>query len=490
MAYKDSREFLDKLRKHGMLKTINIQVDWDEEVAAICQELMVTQGSAVHFNKIKDYQNTWCKDLVLDATMSNIERLKVAMDVPLSTTNTELVLKWRDAVREAIKPYLLSSGPCKEEIIKGNDIDLYQIPAPKYHRKDGGRYINTWSSIITKDPETGVINVGNYRGMIYDKDKIAVLIIPTQGWGLHFQKYSAMNKSMPVAIVNGADPILHLCGVTPFPHYICEYDVAGGVRREPLELTMGETIDLPIPAAAEIVIEGEIDPRVRVKEGPFGEYNGYFVSLRSNPQPVINVKCITHRRDPIYQGVMNGVVSVRYGSPHDSLKVCHCAAMWDHMERAGVRGITGVWGIGSPLAMVVIRIKQEFYGHARQAAHALWSMPISVMTGKWVIVVDDDVDIYDPDKVLIAISNMVRAGEDLEIFHNTGGGVLDPSVHPDILERTGHIGIWDRVFVDATKPFDWKPREEWGGEKFPYHALAEEDMLEKVRKRWTKYGLE
>ena len=343
---------------------------------------------------------------------------------------------------------------------------------------------------MTKDPETGIMNVGNYRGMICEKDKIGVFIIPTQGWGGHFRKYAAMNKPMPVAIVNGADPNLHLCGVTPFPHYICEYDIAGGVRGEPLELVDCETIDLPVPATSEIVIEGEIDPEVQMEEGPFGEYNGYFVSLRSNLQPVFQVNCITHRKDPIYQGVMNGVVSPKLGSPHDALTVTQCAAAWDHMEMAGVRGITGVWWVGSPATMVVIRIKQQFYGHARQAAHALWSMPVSIVAGKWVIVVDDDVDIYDANKVMIAVSNMVRPGQDLEIFHNTGGGVLDPSVHPDILEETGHMGRWDRVFVDATRPFEWQPREDWGGQKFPYHALAEDDMLEKVRARWEEYGLE
>jgi len=489
MAYKDSREFLEKLKEKGMLKTVTTQVDWNEEVGAICQELMVSKGPAAHFVNIKDHQETWCKELVLDSVMSSLNRLKVAMDVPQSTTNDEIIERWRAAITRTIKPNLVSGGPCKEEIIKGDDIDLGQIPAPKYHRKDGGRYINTWSAIITKDPETGVVNVGNYRGMVADKDKIGVLVIPTQGWGVHYRKYLAMNKPMPVAIVNGADPVLHLCGVTPFPHYMCEYDVAGGVRGEPMDLTMCETTDLPVPAAAEIIIEGEIDPKILEKEGPFGEYNGYFVSMRSNLQPVVKVNCITHRKDPIYQGVMNGVVSPRYGSPYDSLLISHSAAMWDHMERTGVRGITGVWQIGSPLAMIVIRIKQQFYGHARQAAHALWSMPVSIMAGKWVIVVDDDVDIYDPHKVLIAVSNMVRPGEDLEIFHNTGGGTLDPSVHPDILERTGHIGSWDRVFIDATKPFDWKPREDWDGKKFPYHALAEEDMLEKVRKRWKEYDL-
>ena len=360
MAHKDNRIFLEKLKEKGMLKTITAPVDWNEEVAAICQELMVKKGPAPHFTNIKDYHNTWCKELVLDATMSNLERLKVAMDVPQSISNDELVLKWKDSVTKTIKPILLSSGVCKEVVIKGKEIDLYQIPVPKYHRRDGGRYINTWSAIITKDPETGVINVGNYRGMIYDKDKIAVLMIPTQGWGMHFKKYCALNKPMPVAIVNGGDPILHLCGVTPFPHNISEYDIAGGVRGEPLELTMAEIVDLPVPASAEIVIEGEIDPDVRVKEGPFGEYNGYFVSARSSLQPVIDVKCITHRKDPIYQGVMNGVVSPRVGSPHDSLTVVHSAAMWDHIEKAGVRGVTGVWQIGSPMAMIVVRIKQQF----------------------------------------------------------------------------------------------------------------------------------
>lgn len=492
MVFKDLREFLDSLEARGDLCRIKTEVDWDEELGAIAQESVVRKSPALVFENIKGHQNTQGRKLSMNS-LGNFSRIASTLSLSLDSHPSEILNVWRERTRQPIKPRLVSTGPCKENIKKGDDVNLFELPVAKLHAKDGGRYIATWHCNVTKDPKTDWTNIGMYRGMILDPKSIGVLYVPVQHWGIHGMKYQAMGKPMPMAIAIGTDPITTMAASAPFKEGVCEYDMASALMQEPLDLVKCETIDIEVPATSEIVLEGTVslDPADFRKEGPLGEYPGYYSTLGSTPKPVFKVDCVTYRNDPILTSCCLGMGPDL--APGDADYVCAInmsAAIWDQLEEAGVRGVTGVWS--SPDCIwtnVFISINKLFYGHAKQAASSLWGSRLGYLAGKYVVVVDSDVDIFNIEKINSAIANRTRGMEDVIIFPYTGGSPLDPACHPDIKKKT-IMSRWDKVLIDATWPFDWEARDEWGGLKHPPSALAEPEMIEKVRNRWKEYGID
>jgi 4-hydroxy-3-polyprenylbenzoate decarboxylase len=250
-------------------------------------------------------------------------------------------------------------------------------------------------------------------------------------------------------------------------------------------------VDLEVPAHAEIVLEGELttDPKDFLPEGPFGEATGHYVTLKDLPRPVLHVTCVTHRRDPIltsrYVGAMSPSVTTESNA---AIAPARAAITWNQLEDRGVEGIKGMRSFGNGGSTVtVVSVKQSYYGQARQIAATLWGASAG---GKVTIVVDDDVDISDLNKVMIAVANRVRPGEDVQIFRGLPGASLDPSMHPDILRKTNGVGYGDRVLIDATWPMDWEPREEWGGLRHPPSCLPEGPIVDHVKNRWKELGID
>lgn len=493
MAYKDLREFLTKLEERKLLYRVNSEVDWNEEIGTLAQEVGVRGGPALLFENIKGHKDTAGRKLVIDVPGS-LQRLSLALNLPENSHPRDIIPIFRKRIKRPIKPILVSKGPCKEVVKKGDELNLLEFPVPKLHAKDGGRYIMTYCMVISKDPDTGWVNAGTYRGMIHDRNSIGILYHPTQHQGVHGRKYEAMGKPMPMAVVIGVEPALFIPSCTPFPVGVDEYNMMGALREEPIEVVPCETIDLPVPANAEIILEGEmsLDPSTFKPEGPFGEYPGHYSTIWSEPAPVYKVNCVTHRKDPILESTTLGVGPHLAPTGTDFLgAVGFSSLVWDHLEAHGVQGITGVWMDPHSLATnVFISINKLYYGHAKQVAAALWGSPISFEIGKFVIVVDSDVDIFDLSKINAAIANRVQGAKDVVVYPWNFGGPLDPGNSPEVKRLTGGIGNWDRVLIDATWPFEWEPREEWGGLKHPPKCLAEEEMLHKIRKRWKEYGLE
>ncbi|HLA28197.1 MAG TPA: UbiD family decarboxylase [Syntrophales bacterium] len=486
MAFKDLREFLDKLEKEGEVKRIGAEVDWNDEIAAIGQEAAKKELPALIFENIKDYQDTPGRKVLFNV-LGTYQRIALALGLPKDTHIREIMSVWRERTKNPIKPILVSTGPCKEVVKKGDDINVLDFPILKLHPKDGGRYIH-WSVCITKDPETGWVNAAMYNSMIFDKKTISTSPIRTQHMAIHARKYEAMGKPMPFAIAIGCEPVTSMVGTAPFPMGVNEFDMAGGLRQQPVDLVKCETVDLEVPATAEIVIEGlvDLDPKNFRPEGPFGRYSGYYTSVWStNMAPVVNVTCITHRKDPIFDADNN---PARF---YGAIKVCtitHSAGVWDVLEESGIKA-TGVWTDGSAhWSNIFVSIDKSNYGEAKQVAAAIWGGRLSAMKGKYVVVVDSDIDIFDFREINHAIAFRTRGQEDIVIFPNTMGSALDPGIHPDSKAET-IMGKWDRVLIDATWPFEWKAREEWGGLKHPPSALADPGMVEKVKNRWKEYGL-
>ena len=217
MGFMDMRQWLARLEQEGELRRITAEVDWDREIGAIARRVLEKKGPALLFENIKGYTGGRCTKLFASGLGAR-SRLAMALGFPRDAANRELVQYVMKKNRETIAPVLVGSGPVKDVVIRGDAIDQTEFPVPKWHYLEGGRYIHTFSAIVTKDPETGVSNVGLYRGMIGRKNTSPFLLIKGgQHWGAHFVKWAAREQPMPVACVIGWDPIMPFLSGSPLP---------------------------------------------------------------------------------------------------------------------------------------------------------------------------------------------------------------------------------------------------------------------------------
>src|SRR5262249_38716385 len=238
-----------------------------------------------------------------------------------------------------IAPKYVDDGPIFENVMTGDDVDVTAFPAPKWHANDGGRYIGTGSFNITRDPDEGWVNCGTYRVMIHDAKTAGFYISPGKHGRQMRDKYQARRAPMPVAVVCGGDPMTFLMASSEVPYGVSEYEIVGGVRGKPVEVIKAPVTGLPIPANAEIVLEGFVEPDNERIEGPFGEWTGYYASdLR--PEPVLDIKAVYYRNNPI----LLGCVPQR---PPDEIcryrAVVRSALLRENIEKAGVPGVTAAW---------------------------------------------------------------------------------------------------------------------------------------------------
>ncbi|HEX4408002.1 MAG TPA: UbiD family decarboxylase [Xanthobacteraceae bacterium] len=495
VAFGDLRGWLSALDKAGELKRIDAEVDWDVELGTIARLAQGTaDGPALLFNNIRDYgANARCRS-VFTGALASYRRLALLLGLPADTHPRQLVKLGRSVLGGAIAPKVVSTGPVKENILKGDDIDLYEFPVPQWNRVDGGRYILTYGGVVTMDPDSKVMNVGVYRGMVGGKNLIPILMWRAQHIGHHATAWQAKGfKEMPIAVAIGWEPSLDFVGGSPVSKGVCEYDVVGAIRGAPVELVKCETNDLYVPATSEIVIEGMLsfDPDTFVMEGPFAEFTGYVAGDKS-PKPAIRVTCITHRKDPILRGTIEGSMPGSYAENGVCSSVMRAAAAWNVLDRAGVPGITDVWcppvqtGIN-----IVVQIKQSYRNQAKQVANALWGSSAAHVRYKHVTVVDDDIDIHDYAAVDWAIAHRVNAGEDdIVIMPSTFGAGLDPSTRRrDRNVMQFGTGKWNRVLIDATINLDYDPDPDLGGARFPPTVWPAQSDIDAVRKRWDELGL-
>jgi 4-hydroxy-3-polyprenylbenzoate decarboxylase len=497
VAFGDLRGWIAALKAHDELAEINAEVDWNIELGTIMRLAQGPgTGRAMLFNNIKDYNkpNSRCRR-VFGSALNNYRRIAIMLGLPPDTHPRELVKIGRDVLEGTIPPRIVNSGPVKENIVTGGDIDLTELPVPYWNRMDGGRYLVTYAGVVSKDPTTGVMNVGVYRGMLAGRDKIPILMWRAQHIGHHVTAWLAQGKKeMPVAVAIGWEPSLGFCAGSPVPKGTCEYDVMGAMRGEPVELIKCETVDLHVPASAEIVIEGYLglEPDTYMMEGPYAEFTGYLASERS-PKPTIRVTCISHRSDPILRGTIEGCLPGSYSENAVGSSIMRAATAWNVLDRAGVPGITDVWcppvqaGINC-----LVRMQQTYRGQAKQAANALWGSTAAHVRYKHVTVVDDDIDIHDYAAVDWAVAHRVNAGEnDIVIMPATFGLGLDPSTRRrDRNPALFGTGKWNRVLIDATQNIDYDPDPDLGGARFPPTVWPAEDDVAAAKARWHELGLD
>ena len=474
----DLRSFIKRLEEEGELARVKAEVDWKYELGAIAFKCLgPPAGPALLFEKVKGYNTP-----VFTGGLLTLKRIAIALGFDPKTDETTMVKECARRLETPMKPTLVKSGPCKENKYFGNDVNVLKFPVPWWTEKDGGRYIGTWHQVIAKDPDTGWTNVGTYRMMVHEPNVCGILFSPFQHIALIFAKYRKMNRPMPVAVTIGNDPACMLVSVTPFPAGVDEWDMAGALRGSPIEVVKGEMVDLNIPANAEIVLEGEIPPDERRLEGPFGEHTGYYGGGKK-PLPIVRIKCVTHRNNPIFCG---SILGRPITEAHSVLSFAYATQATAMYKAAGFPGVTAVSypAGGDPDYSAIIAIKKSYASHGLDAARMLLSGKGGKMC-KHVIVVDDDVNIYDFNEVLWAINERVQASRQIYITRNESGSRLDPSVPFDWL------GITDKMIVDATWPMtpDFPAREEWDGNIHPPAVKPNEEMKKFVEKRWSEYGI-
>ncbi len=492
-AVRDFRDWLAVLEAAGELRRVQAKVDWDGEIGAITRVNFALEGPALLFENIKDYEAGRCTQLMVGGVATR-RRVAMALGMSPDIPAPALTAQARRKMRQSIPPVTVATGPVKENILTGGQINLYEFPVPRWQPQDGGRFIDTCCAVITKDPETGVPNVGLYRGMLAGPDQIAKLLVISQGWGRHFGKHRANGGAMPVAIAYGLPDVYHFTACAPIHHRDgqCEWDTIGAIQGFPVELVPAETVDLKVPAHAEMVVEGFIspDPATFKPEGPFGEFTGYFGGTQS-PKPTVQVTCVTHRNNPIFRGTVEGV---RPGMPNEDsamFEVSLAAVAWNVLEDAGVPGVLDVYV--PPVTVgthVFVQIHNTYRNHAKQVAAALWGASPAQWFYKHVFVFEEDIDIRNPDDVQWAMAYRLNAGEgDLVTFGPTFGSLLDPSTRSDERDALRYgSGKWYRVLFDCTRNLDFPLRADGAGVYPPLNKLAVADER-KVAARWDELGI-
>lgn len=476
MAPGDLREFIKALERTGDIVRIKDEVDWDLEAGAISRWVSEHSGPAILFEKIKDYPEGY---RILGGPLATWRRVAVAMGYPPEASVRELHHIYEERVEHPIKPVLVESGPCKQNVVAhGDDIDLYRFPAPLCHEGDGGRYIGTWNITVSSDPDSDWTNWGMYRLMIQSKRYLVGAASPFSHLGMILQKkYISSKRPMPVAVVIGADPLCSLAAATGYRVRESEADFAGGLRQEPVALVKCETSELLVPANAEIVIEGEILPDRTAPEGPFGEYPGYRHEERLMGI-LIRVTAITYRDAPI-------ITMSNLGVPPDDSSVGGAMGVTFALKRRLLTHGIPVTDVFLPPEgashLVVVGVKSAGSGVAKRIR--------DILTGRraWytkIIVVDEDVDVFDIGQVLHAFSVKCHSSRGISLIELEGkGSQLTPCYSR--AEREKQMAAI--ALFDCTWPPDW-PRQEIPM-KMSFEEVYPPEIKETALTKLRKYGL-
>lgn len=436
MAYQDFREFLDVLRRHGELIDIDRPVALSDVGKALKQSNM-RQGPALMFK-----QNGTEFPLVGGVYSTRGKAL-----LAFEATNDNIFDKVVAGLSRRVPPSVVSGqAPCQEHVITGDAIDIRRFPVPVYSPKDGGAYI-TPGIVVSKDPENGVTDIGHYRFMVLDGKLMSFLTEPHHRLGKNLAKHKRLGLPAKGALVIGVDPVIAYACQAQVSDDTDDWHVAGGLRNASIDLAKCKTVDLEVPATAEVVIEFEVDQDKLYPEGPLGEHTGYYDGTAKD-QPAARITAITHRRNPIFQGLLTG----KPVTENHILKQIPFEASFYAMIKRQFPTVTRVSlrAASSVSYYVVIAMKPRFAGEARQAILAAMS---SNIRPKWVIAVDPDVDVNDSAEVEWAMSFRVQPERDVFVMDELPRGGCDPSIPVPPGVPTYHLTS-SAVGIDATYPLD------------------------------------
>jgi UbiD family decarboxylase len=466
----DLRDWLQKLESIDNLKTIR-GLSWDLEIgAAVDPSVLGEEPHAFLFDDIAGYPSGY---RILTGSFKTPRRVALCLGMPPSDSTPELIQVARQRIPQweaslsNFNPQVVQSGPVLENVDSGKDVDLFKFPVPRWHELDGGRYIGTADAVITRDPDTGVVNLGTYRIMVHDSKTTALYISPGKHGRIHYEKHHARGEACPVAISVGHHPLFLAvaCSGTP----LTEYNYIGAIAGEPVRLIKEEVTGLPIPADSEIVFAGWCPPDKTRIEGPFGEWTGYYAS-GERPAPILEVERVYYRNNPI----ILGHPPRHPPGDHSTLRVIFdSAAMHDRLEMAGIPDIRGVYvsNIGGS-QWIVVSIKQRYGGHARQAAFATsQGGKLGAYLGRYVIVVDEDIDPTNMTEVLWALCTRSDPEKDIDIIRRAWSTPLDPTIR-----KPTRALMNSRAIIDACRPYEWI-------DEFPKSVEVSPELAERTRRK-------
>jgi len=472
MPSSDLREFLRQLEMSNELREVR-GADWNVEIGTIAELINEREGPALLFDELKDYPAGY---RVACGLISTPRRLALALGLPAKLSPIEIVRSLKDLFRSlgSIEPVHVEHGKLMDNVMDGSEVDLTRFPAPKWHEQDGGRYLGTGCMVVMKDPESEWINAGTYRVQLHDRNILGLYISPGHQGRWIRERYWNQGRACPVAVVLGCGPAVWIPSFLALPWGVSEYITAGGLLGKPVELITGKYTGLSIPADAELVVEGEI-PAITEEareEGPFGEWTGYYAS-NVRKEAVIRVKRVMYRNDPI----ILGSPPLRPPANDAPVYLFGAANLWNELEKLGIPDIRGVWQLrpGGRRYFTVISIRQRYAGHAKQTALAAMSGPEGAYHGRFVIVVDDDIDPSNTDDVLWAVGTRCDPATSIEIIRDCWSTPLDPMIDPDNRSRSRFSN--SRAVVIACKPYGWY-------NAFPKVIRASDAQREAVLRKW------
>lgn len=481
VAYKSLQEFVKLLEEKKLLKRISTKVSSDLEITEITDRISKVYGPALLFENVEgsDYPvliNAYgtYERLNLALEVDNIDEIAQDIEKLLDMSSYLGILNKIKAVPKVARlatvfPRKVERAAC-QEVVEDNP-DLSKLPILKCWPEDGGKFI-TLPLVITKDPETGVQNMGMYRLQVFDKDTTGM------HWHLHkdgreiYEKYRKLGGKMPVSVAIGTDPATTYAATAPLPKEIDEMMFSGFLRKWPLEIVKSKTNDIYVPANAEFILEGYVDVNEELRiEGPFGDHTGYY-SL-SDKYPVFHVTCITHKKNPIYPTTI-------VGKP--PMEDCYLGKATERIFLPLLKlQLPEIIDMNFPLEgvfhnCVIVSIKKRYPGHAKKVMHALWGMG-QMMYTKMIIVVDENISPQDLSTVAWKVFNNIDAKRDVVIVE----GPLDALDHASNLPHYGH-----KMGIDATKkwPSEGHTRE------WPNDIEMTEEIKDMVSRRWAEYGFE
>ena len=480
MPVEDITEFIEKLEKSGELRRVKTQVDSNLEVSEILSRVMYSNGPAILFENIKNYDMP-----ILANAFGSIKRLEIGLEMQdfteigqriVDMTRMEMPTGIFDKLRKLpelskmtdIAPKLQKSGPVTEVIEDAPSFD--KIPILKTWPKDAGRFI-TFGLIATKHPETGVRNLGVYRMQIIDSTHAFMHWQKHKRGAHHYDIKKDSGNKIEAAIIIGSDPATVFSAVAPVPEGLDKYLFSGITRKTGIKTVKCRTVDLEVPASAEIVLEGYVDPLDIRMEGPFGDHTGYYTP--QEPYPVFTLTGVMRRQKPIYLTTIVGkpiledayIGKVIERSFLPLIKMFHPEVVDFAMPASG-------WFQG----MAIISIKKRYPGQAKKVMMGLWGMGQLALT-KFFVVVDEDVNVHDFNDIIWAITTRSDAARDTVIINNTPTDTLDPA--------SPFVNLGSKLGIDATQ----KTREEGFQREIQELVKSDQPTKNLVDSKWSSYGI-
>jgi UbiD family decarboxylase len=469
----DLRRFIDAVETRGELARVN-NAHWNRELGAVTEVLYrqkVEKAPMLLFDEIPDYPKGYRCAYGMFGSPFRLATV-LGIEPTLSDNRKEMLDHFRKHIKKAFKqiqPRIVKDGPVLENVMRDGEVDLLKLPVPVHHEDDGGRYIGTACGVVTRDPDSGRINIGAYRVQMKGANICASYISNGKQGRIQRDKYLKAGRTCPVVIIVGCDPITYLAAGYTMPDSVPEYEWAGGLMGRAVELIEGEVTGLPFPARSEIVLEGEIMPDETTIEGPFGEWHGYYAG-DAREEPVIRIKRIYHRNDPIL------TCAASQKPPHSHLfERCflRSASLLDALEGAGIADVTGAWlhQAGAGRLFCVVSVKQRYFGHSTQVGLVASQVASVGYVSRWIVVVDDDIDPTDIHDVIWAMGTRCDPKTRTTVLEHCWSSRLDTLV-------TDYKRLYNtRMVIDACRPYEEL-------DSFPRVCQSSPELAARVRAKY------